>query len=106
LGFEGIANDHTKNNHSDFCFCFCFMHQIKKNPSKDALLSDICIATSAAPTYLPTYYFETKDADGKVLGKFNLTDGGVAANNPVYLYISFKLISNHMSDKTSSLILS
>jgi len=46
------------------------------------LLSDICIATSAAPTYLPTYYFETKDADGKVLGKFNLTDGGVAANNP------------------------
>ena len=63
------------------------MHQIKKNPSKDALLSDICIATSAAPTYLPTYYFETKDDKGKVLGKFNLTDGGVAANNPVYLYI-------------------
>ena len=61
------------------------MHQVKKNPSMDALLSDICIATSAAPTYLPTYYFETKDAEGKVLREFNLTDGGVAANNPVYI---------------------
>jgi patatin-like phospholipase/acyl hydrolase len=62
-----------------------FMHQVKKNPSMDALLSDICIATSAAPTYLPTYYFETKDAEGKVR-EFNLTDGGVAANNPVYIF--------------------
>ncbi|KAE8100639.1 hypothetical protein FH972_018517 [Carpinus fangiana] len=57
-------------------------YEVKKNPSMDALLSDICIATSAAPTYLPTYYFETKDAEGKVLREFNLTDGGVAANNP------------------------
>ncbi|KAE8100641.1 hypothetical protein FH972_018519 [Carpinus fangiana] len=56
-------------------------YEVKKNPSIDALLSDICIATSAAPTYLPTYYFETKDAKGKVR-EFNLTDGGVAANNP------------------------
>ncbi|XP_059454420.1 patatin-like protein 2 [Corylus avellana] len=57
-------------------------YEVKKNPSMDALLSDICISTSAAPTYFPTYYFETKDAEGKVLGKFNLADGGVAANNP------------------------
>ncbi len=60
------------------------LHQVKKNPSIDALLSDICIATSAAPTYLPAHYFETKDADGKVR-EFNLIDGGVAANNPVYI---------------------
>ncbi|XP_040998534.1 patatin-like protein 2 isoform X1 [Juglans microcarpa x Juglans regia] len=61
-------------------------YEVKKNPSLDALLSDVCIATSAAPTYLPPYYFETKDQEGNVR-EFNLTDGGVAANNPV----SFKL---------------
>lgn len=61
------------------------MHQVKNNPSLDALLSDVCIATSAAPTYLPTYYFETKDPEGKVR-EFHLTDGGVAANNPVYIF--------------------
>lgn len=43
----------------------------------DALLSDICISTSAAPTFLPPHYFENQ---GK---KFNLVDGGVVANNPV-----------------------
>ena len=48
----------------------------------DALLSDICIGTSAAPTYLPAHCFETKDSHGKVR-EFNLIDGGVAANNPV-----------------------
>ena len=48
----------------------------------NALLSDICIGTSAAPTYLPAHYFETVDSEGKVK-KFNLIDGGTAANNPV-----------------------
>lgn len=48
----------------------------------DALLADVCIGTSAAPTYFPTYCFETKNSDGSVK-QFNLTDGGVAANNPV-----------------------
>ncbi|KAL4649701.1 hypothetical protein ACB092_01G034000 [Castanea dentata] len=62
-------------------------YEVKKNPSMNALLSDICIATSAAPTYLPTYYFETVDPEGNVR-EFNLTDGGVAANNPALLAIS------------------
>ncbi|KAF5444969.1 hypothetical protein F2P56_034060 [Juglans regia] len=61
-------------------------YEVKKNPSLDALLSDVCIATSAAPTYLPPYYFETKDPVGNVR-EFNLTDGGVAANNPALLAI-------------------
>ncbi|XP_050267221.1 patatin-like protein 2 isoform X2 [Quercus robur] len=61
-------------------------YEVKKNPSMNALLSDICIATSAAPTYLPTYYFETVDHEGNVR-EFNLTDGGVAANNPALLAI-------------------
>ncbi|PNS96559.2 hypothetical protein POPTR_017G134101v4 [Populus trichocarpa] len=56
-------------------------YNVKNNPSTDALLSDICIGTSAAPTYLPAHYFETKDPSGKVRD-FNLIDGGVAANNP------------------------
>jgi patatin-like phospholipase/acyl hydrolase len=57
-------------------------YKVKNNPLTDALLSDICIGTSAAPTYLPAHYFETKDPSGKVR-EFNLIDGGVAANNPV-----------------------
>ncbi|KAI8548706.1 hypothetical protein RHMOL_Rhmol07G0294900 [Rhododendron molle] len=58
----------------------------KNNQSLNALLSDICISTSAAPTYLPAHYFETKDSDGKVR-EFNLIDGGVAANNPTLIAI-------------------
>lgn len=51
--------------------------------SKNALLADVCISTSAAPTILPAHYFETTYEDGTTRS-FNLIDGGVAANNPVY----------------------
>ncbi|GMY12693.1 patatin-like protein 2 [Fagus crenata] len=61
--------------------------KVKKNPNLDALLSDVCIATSAAPTYLPAHYFQTKDPKGKVR-EFNLIDGGIAANNPALVAIS------------------
>ncbi|KAG5542177.1 hypothetical protein RHGRI_021892 [Rhododendron griersonianum] len=57
-------------------------YEVRNNPSLNALLSDICISTSAAPTYLPAHNFDTKDSDGKVR-EFNLIDGGVAANNPI-----------------------
>ncbi|RWW84496.1 hypothetical protein BHE74_00006886 [Ensete ventricosum] len=56
----------------------------KSTPLKDALLSDICIGTSAAPTYLPGHYFQTKDHQGSTR-EFNLVHGGVAANDPVSL---------------------
>ncbi|XP_038974245.1 patatin-like protein 2 [Phoenix dactylifera] len=56
-------------------------YEVKNNGLLDAHLSDICISTSAAPTYLPAHHFETKDSEGK-LREFNLIDGGVAANNP------------------------
>ncbi|XP_059623825.1 patatin-like protein 3 [Cornus florida] len=59
----------------------------KMNVSKNALLSDICLSTSAAPTYFPAHYFETKDAEGKTR-TFDLIDGGVAANNPTLMAIS------------------
>ncbi|KAI5591328.1 hypothetical protein BDE02_04G071900 [Populus trichocarpa] len=62
-------------------------YRVKNNPSTDALLSDICIGTSAAPTYLPAHYFQTKDPSGNVR-EFNLIDGGVAANNPTLVAVS------------------
>ncbi|KAJ0025142.1 hypothetical protein Pint_08819 [Pistacia integerrima] len=60
--------------------------ETKKKPSLNALLSDICIGTSAAPTYFPAHYFETNNSNGEVR-KFNLIDGGMAANNPTLLAI-------------------
>ncbi|CAO2207030.1 unnamed protein product [Urochloa humidicola] len=55
--------------------------ELKHRPSKNALLSDISISTSAAPTFFPPHYFETKDENGRRRA-FNLVDGGLAANNP------------------------
>lgn len=49
---------------------------------KNARLADVCLGTSAAPTFLPAHYFETKEEDGTPYS-FDLIDGGVAANNPV-----------------------
>lgn len=58
-------------------------YEVEKSPDLDARLSDICISTSAAPTYLPAHQF--KNQDGR---EFNLIDGGVAANNPALVAIS------------------
>ncbi|RZR77544.1 hypothetical protein BHM03_00002656 [Ensete ventricosum] len=57
--------------------------QAKDDELMDAQLSDVCISTSAAPTYLPAHHFKTKNHKGEVL-EFNLIDGGIAANNPVW----------------------
>nr|XP_043637160.1 patatin-like protein 2 [Erigeron canadensis] len=63
-------------------------YQLKNTPSLDAKLSDICIGTSAAPTYLPSHSFKTEDSEGNFIREFNLIDGGVAANNPTLVAIS------------------
>ncbi|KAM7269127.1 hypothetical protein ACFE04_024624 [Oxalis oulophora] len=55
----------------------------RRNSLEDAQLSDVCIGTSAAPYFLPPYYFETNTSEGT--RKYNLVDGGVAANNPTLL---------------------
>ncbi|KAL3819087.1 hypothetical protein ACJIZ3_004992 [Penstemon smallii] len=60
--------------------------EINTLPYTDALLSDICIGTSAAPTLLPAHYFTNVDASGKTW-EFNLIDGGVAANNPTLVSV-------------------
>ncbi|RWR90037.1 patatin-like protein 2 [Cinnamomum micranthum f. kanehirae] len=56
--------------------------EVESKPYFNALLSDICIGTSAAPTYLPAHHFKTKYSWGEEM-RFDLIDGGVAANNPV-----------------------
>ncbi|TKY70561.1 Patatin protein 3 [Spatholobus suberectus] len=61
--------------------------QMAMEPALDVPLSDICIATSAAPTFLPAHYFTKQDEQGKVIKEFNLIDGGVAANNPTLVAI-------------------
>ncbi|KAG6421624.1 hypothetical protein SASPL_118181 [Salvia splendens] len=87
----------------------------KANVSKNALLSDVCLGTSAAPTYLPPHYFEIKDAGGQI-HTFDLVDGGVAANNPTLIAIThvskevllgrFKLEDMQPMDSTRMLVLS
>ncbi|OMO74898.1 Patatin/Phospholipase A2-related protein [Corchorus olitorius] len=63
-------------------------YEVKNNDhSKNALLSDICIGTSAAPTYLPAHHFKTKDSNGQDK-EFHLIDGGVAANNPTLVALN------------------
>ncbi|KAI8549871.1 hypothetical protein RHMOL_Rhmol06G0058600 [Rhododendron molle] len=61
--------------------------QAKKSPELNARLYDICISTSAAPTYLPAHQFKNPDGKGD-FREFNLIDGGVAANNPALVAIS------------------
>ncbi|CAK9166475.1 unnamed protein product [Ilex paraguariensis] len=62
-------------------------YEVTSNPLKDAMLSDICIGTSAAPIFFPAYYFKNTDAQGNE-SEFNLIDGGVAASNPTLVAIS------------------
>ncbi|GFP99534.1 patatin-like protein 2 [Phtheirospermum japonicum] len=61
-------------------------YEMKNLTYMDALLSDICIGTSAAPTFLPAHHFTNADNDNKTWD-FDLIDGGVAANNPTLVAI-------------------
>ncbi|KAI3957186.1 hypothetical protein MKW92_032474 [Papaver armeniacum] len=67
--------------------CIFTTEKAKTSLIEDPLLSDVCIGTSAAPTYLPPHQFQVK---AKVNGReqvreYNLIDGGVAANCPITL---------------------
>ncbi|KAL7089333.1 hypothetical protein ACP275_13G180900 [Erythranthe tilingii] len=76
-------------------------YEVKNDPSLDASLSDICLGTSAAPTYLPAHYFKTKDSKGKKT-KFNLIDGGIAANDPCFIAIA-EIIRMKMDEENDSI---
>ncbi|RLM57741.1 patatin-like protein 1 [Panicum miliaceum] len=62
-------------------------YEAKADPLKNAHLSDICISTSAAPTYFPAHFFTTGDGEGRSR-EYHLVDGGVAANNPTMVAMS------------------
>ncbi|KAK6232948.1 hypothetical protein SCA6_003021 [Theobroma cacao] len=57
---------------------------IKNKAARDDLedvpLQNVCLSTSAAPYYLPLHKFEINSVNGS--RKFNMVDGGIAANNP------------------------
>ncbi|KAI4296920.1 hypothetical protein L6164_036837 [Bauhinia variegata] len=57
--------------------------KVKRDPSWDVLLSDLCIGTSAAPTFFPAHQIKRKTP----LEHFNLIDGSIAANNPALIAI-------------------
>ncbi|KAH6773913.1 phospholipase A 2A [Perilla frutescens var. frutescens] len=63
-------------------------YEARKSPLSNAKFSDICISTSAAPTFLPGHKFTTVDDANAKQRKFNLIDGGVAANNPALIAIA------------------
>jgi patatin-like phospholipase/acyl hydrolase len=64
-------------------------YEAKQDPLKNPHLSDICISTSAAPTFFPAHFFKTYDPSGKVPEReYHLIDGGVAANNPTMAAMS------------------
>ncbi|KAK2998410.1 hypothetical protein RJ639_023429, partial [Escallonia herrerae] len=80
------------------CEIFRVMSQ---DPSlDDVLLSDICIGTSAAPMYLPPYYFKTNNYSGLVK-RFNMIDGGVAANNPTLIAIC-EMMNDELSPRKAT----
>ncbi|KAK8624337.1 hypothetical protein V6N13_065684 [Hibiscus sabdariffa] len=80
-------------------------YKVKKDPSQNALLSDICIGTTAAPTFLPAHQFETKDSTGQAK-EFHLIDGGVASNNPTLVAISEAVKANTGKSYGGFLVLS
>ncbi|GKA89420.1 patatin-like protein 1 [Tanacetum coccineum] len=60
----------------------CSSYEVSaQSSSKNAKLSDICLGTSAAPTYLPAHQF-TNYYDEQKYREYNLIDGGIVANNP------------------------
>ncbi|KAK1278474.1 hypothetical protein QJS04_geneDACA020843 [Acorus gramineus] len=63
-------------------------YNAKTEALKNPLISDVCISTSAAPTYLPAHLFEVKDTKLGTSRAYNLIDGGVSANNPTLVAIS------------------
>ncbi|XP_026424034.1 patatin-like protein 2 [Papaver somniferum] len=65
--------------------CIFTTQKAKTTLLEDPLLSDVCIGTSAAPTYLPPHRFQVKSKTGESeeVREYNLIDGGVAANCPI-----------------------
>ncbi|KAK1316140.1 hypothetical protein QJS10_CPA05g01002 [Acorus calamus] len=74
-------------------------YKAKADALTNPLISDVCISTSAAPTYLPAHHFEVKDAKLGTSKFYNLIDGGVSANNPTLVAINE--VTNEIFKKNS-----
>lgn len=61
--------------------------EAQQDALKNPPLANVCIGTSAAPTYFPPISFTTKNDAGQSQ-EFNLIDGGVVANNPTMVAMS------------------
>ena len=59
--------------------------QVEKYPYFNALLSDICISASAAPTLLPPYYFKNDGVEFNMISGADLSmfEDSLVDGNPV-----------------------
>ncbi|XP_034903974.1 patatin-like protein 2 [Populus alba] len=71
----------------------------KRDDSMNPLLSEVCIATSAAPYFFPPHLLTASAKE------FHLVDGGVAANNPSLLALC-EVIKERKVDYSKILLLS
>lgn len=60
-------------------------HQAQKRAVMNPLISDVCVAATAAPTFFPPCGFTIEASHGTK--EYNLVDGGIFANNPTMLAI-------------------
>lgn len=94
-GIEKVLKDLVKDYRMNDCFndimvcaydlnnnipLFFKSREAKKNPAQNALLYDICRATCAGPTYLPSFHMVYPN--DKENPERNCIDGGVYVNNP------------------------
>ncbi|KAG6738330.1 hypothetical protein POTOM_057942 [Populus tomentosa] len=70
----------------------------QRDKSTDARIADVCIGTSAAPSYFPPYFFKTTV-------DFNLADGGLEANDPSLIAVC-EVMKEQKTDGRKPLILS
>ncbi|EOA18418.1 hypothetical protein CARUB_v10006962mg [Capsella rubella] len=72
-------------------------YQALVDPSLNVKVSDICVGTSAAPTFFPPHYFSNEDSQGNTT-EFNLVDGAITANNPTLVAmtaVSKQIVKNN-----------
>lgn len=62
-------------------------HQAQKRAVMNPLISDVCVAATAAPTFFPPCAFTIEDRQLGMKKEYNLVDGGIFANNPTMLAI-------------------
>ncbi|KAG5224079.1 hypothetical protein OIU76_024039 [Salix suchowensis] len=66
--------------------------EAKRDKLKDARTADVCVGTTAAPSYFPPYFFKTTV-------DFNLADGGLAANNPSLVAVCEVMKEQKINDR-------